>query len=119
MKKVRSDVSDDVTVDLAISPDGDISVLEDHGDDPVAEEIMSLINDLSTDEQVDLVAMIAWLGRSDYTAADWPEVRAEAARAHNQNTANYLLGMPLLGDDLKGGLSMLGRDREEYEIGRL
>ncbi len=93
------------------------SVLEDHDDDPVVEEITSLIDDLSVDEQVDLVA-IAWLGRGDYTAADWNAVRAEAARAHNRSTATYLLGMPLLGDYLEEGLVLIGRDCEEYEIER-
>ena len=49
-----------------------------------------------------------WLGRDDYGASDWPSVRAEAADAHNNRTANYLIGMPLLGDYLEEGLSMLG-----------
>ena len=51
--------------------------------------------------------------------SDWPTVREEAARAHNQRTANYLLGMPLVGDFLEEGLSMLGYSCEEFEIGRL
>ena len=148
MKHPRNEARDEAPVDLTVSPekvcflimkarefdakdettdpdpgsnpadDKDISVLEDHEDDPVVEEITSLVDSLSVDEQVDLVAM-AWLGRGDYTAADWAEVRAEAARAHNPNTATYLLGMPLLGDYLEGGLSLLGRSCEEYEIGRL
>jgi len=121
MKAREFDAKDEVTEpDPGSNPsdDMDVSVLEDHSDDPVVEEMISLINALSEDEQVDLVA-IAWLGRGDYTAADWREVRAEATRAHNRNTANYLLGMPLLGDYLEGGLSLLGRDCKEYEIGRL
>jgi len=100
------------------SDDMEAAVLEEHEDDPVVEEISSLINSLSEDEQVDLVAL-TWLGRNDYSAADWPTVRAEAARAHNERTAGYLLGIPLLGDFLEEGLSMLGRSCEEFEIGRL
>ena len=73
---------------------------------------------MSEDEQIDLVAL-AWLGRDDYSAADWPEVRQEAASAHNRRTAQYLLGMPLLGDFLEEGLSMLGYSCEEFEIERL
>jgi len=73
---------------------------------------------LSEDEQIDLVAL-AWLRRDDYSAADWPEVRQEAASAHNRRTAQYLLGMPLLGDFLEEGLSMLGYSCEEFEIERL
>jgi hypothetical protein len=100
------------------SDDKDVSVLEDHGDDPVVEEVTSLINSLSEDEQIDLVAL-AWLGRDDYAASDWPAVREEAARAHNERTAAYLLGMPLVGDFLEEGLSMLGYSCEEFEIERL
>jgi hypothetical protein len=100
------------------SDDMDVEVLEDHADDPVVEELTSLINSLSEDEQIDLVTL-AWLGRDDYSASDWATVREEAARAHNQRTAEYLLGMPLLGDFLEEGLSMLGYSCEEFEIGRL
>jgi hypothetical protein len=98
--------------------DGDASVLEDHEDDPVVEELVAAIDDLSEDEQVDLVA-IAWLGRGDYAVDDWDVLRAAAAEAHNRRTARYLLGMPLLGDYLEEGLAQLGRSCTEYEIGRL
>jgi hypothetical protein len=90
--------------------DSMISVLEDHPDDPVLEELTSVIGDLSEDEQVDLVAL-AWMGREDNTIEDWPTLRQEAARAHvshGRHTASYLLGMPLLGDYLEEGLSQLG-----------
>ena len=98
--------------------DGDAEILEDHVDDPVVEELTSLINSLSEDEQIDLVAL-AWLGRDDYSATDWPTVREEAARAHNERTAAYLLGTPLVGDFLEEGLSILGYSCEDFEIGRL
>jgi len=100
------------------SDDMDIAVLEDHEDDPVVEEFTSFIDSLSEDEQIDLVSL-TWLGRDDYTAKDWPAVREEAARAHNDRTAAYLLGMPLVGDFLEEGLSMLGYSCSEFEIGRL
>ena len=121
MKAREFDAKDEVTEpDPGSNPsdDMDIEVLEDHKDDPVVEEITSLINALSEDEQIDLVAL-TWLGRDDYSASDWPEVRAEAARAHNRRTAQYLLGIPLLGDFLEEGLSMLGYSCEEFEIDRL
>ena len=100
------------------SDDKEAAVLEDREDDPVVEELTSLINSLSEDEQIDLVAL-AWLGRDDYSASDWADVREEAARAHNERTASYLLGMPMLGDLLEEGLSMLGYSCEEFEIERL
>ena len=100
------------------SDDKDVEILEDYPDDPVVEEITSLVNSLSVDEQVDLVTLM-WLGRDDYTAADWDSVRAEAASAHNNRTAAYLLGTPNLGDLLEEGLSMLGYSCEDFEINRL
>lgn len=77
-----------------------------------------MINSLSEDEQIDLVAL-AWLGRDDHEAADWPTVREEAVRAHNRRTSSYLLGMPQLGDFLEEGFSMLGYSCEDFEIERL
>jgi len=121
IKAKEFDAKDEVTEpDPGSNPsdDMDVAVLEEHEDDPVVEEITSLINSLSEDEQIDLVAL-AWLGRDDYSASDWPTVREEAAGAHNQRTAEYLLGTPLVGDFLEEGLSMLGYSCEEFEIERL
>ena len=98
--------------------DMEISVLEEHADDPVVEELTALINALSEDEQIDLVALM-WLGRDDSMASDWSAVRQEATRAHNDRTAEYLLGTPLVGDFLEEGLSKLGYSCEEFEINRL
>ena len=97
--------------------DAMISVLEDHADDPVVAELAGFINALSEDEQIDLVAL-AWLGRGNGTIDDWDECGAEAARAHNNRTAAYLVGMPTLGDHLEDGLSEFGRSCEEFEMGR-
>jgi len=121
IKAREFDAKDEVTEpDPGSNPsdDKETAILEDHQDDPVVEEITTLINSLSEDEQIDLVAL-AWLGRDDYSASDWPTVREEAAAAHNQRTAEYLLGMPLVGDFLEEGLSLLGYSCEEFEIERL
>ena len=121
IKAREFDVKDAVTEpDPGSNPSDDqmAAVLEDHADDPVVEELSSFIGAMSEDEQIDLVAM-AWLGRGDYTADDWPSVREEAARAHNQRTAAYLLGMPMLGDFLEEGLSLLGYSCEPFEMNRL
>jgi hypothetical protein len=102
------------------SDDDMIAVLEDHGDDPVEEELTSFISDMSEDEQIDLVTL-AWLGRDDNTLDDWSTLREEATRAHSTrttHTANYLLGIPLLGDYLEEGLSMFGHACSNFEINR-
>ena len=87
--------------------DAMLSVLEDHPDDPVVQELIGFIRALTEDEQIDLVAL-TWLGRGDGTIDDWDELRGEAARAHNNRTASYLLGMPLLSNHLEDALSQFG-----------
>jgi hypothetical protein len=103
------------------SDDKMISVLETHGDDPVVEELTSVISSLSEDEQIDLVAL-TWLGRDDNTIEDWPAIREEAARAHRsraRHTSDYLIGTPLVSDYLEEGLSLFGHSCEAFEINRL
>jgi hypothetical protein len=90
-------------------------VLEESPDDPVEEEITSLIDELTVDEQIDLVAL-NWLGRDeDNTATDWPELRRQAAEAHNDRTSQYLIGDPMLPDNLEAGLAALGLSCADYE----
>jgi len=117
MKAREFDVKDPVTdPSPASNPSDDRSaaVLEDHEDDPVLEELTSLISELSVDGQVDLVALM-WVGRDDRSAVDWDSVREEAALAHNKHTADYLCGTPLLADHLAEGLSVLGLSCSDYE----
>lgn len=87
--------------------DGMAAVLEDHGDDPVFQELAAAIHAMSVDERVDLVTL-AWLGRGDGTIDDWSALRGEAARLHDNRTASYLLGLPLLSDYLAEALSQFG-----------
>jgi hypothetical protein len=100
------------------SDDAMVSVLEDRADDPVAQELRGFIGALTLDEQVDLVTL-TWLGRGDGTVEDWDQLRAEAVGAHNNRTASYLLGTPLLADFLEEGLSQLGLSCNEFEMGHL
>jgi len=96
------------------SDDAMASVLEDHADDPVVDELTSFISSLNEDQQCELVALV-WLGRGDYTADDFEEVLEEARSRHNDRTAEYLLGMPLLGDYLERGLDLLGFSCSDFE----
>jgi len=104
------DVKDVVTdPDDASNPTDDamLAVLEDHKDDPVVQELVAVINSMTVDDQVDLVAL-TWLGRGDGGIEDWSDLRAEAERAHNRRTAAYLLGIPLLADYLGEAISLFG-----------
>ena len=115
------DVKDVVTdPDDASNPTDDamLAVLEDHKDDPVVQELVALINSMSVDERVDLVAL-TWLGRGDGGIDDWAELRAEAARAHNRRTAAYLLGIPLLSDYAKRSINSASSARARNRKPRL
>jgi hypothetical protein len=96
------------------SDDGMAEILEDHPSDAAEEEMARFISNLSIDEQIDLVAL-AWLGRDDYAAEEWDDVRQQALDAHNNKTARYLIGMPLLAAYLEAGLTTLGYSVEELE----
>lgn len=96
------------------SDDKMVTVLEDRRNDPVFDEIHGFINALDEDRQIDLVAL-AWVGRGDFTIDEWASARDEAAAAHNNRTAEYLLGMPLLSEFLEDALSDAGRSCEDVE----
>jgi hypothetical protein len=85
--------------------DGQTDVLVDKEDDPVREELLGAITGLREDERARLVAL-AWLGRGTYGLDEWAEAVATARREHNARAAEYLLGLPLLGDYLEDGLAM-------------
>ena len=94
------------------------SVREAHSDDATLQELRAFIGALSEEERTDLVALM-WLGRDDGTLEDWIDLRGEAERQHNNRTAAYLLGEPLLADHLEEGLSQFGFSCAEFEIDRL
>lgn len=102
--------------DPAASPlddeDIDAAVLEDRPSDPVAAELISYISDLNHGAQIDLVS-IMWLGRGD-GPYEWSEAQQIATDEHNDKTAEYLVGTPLLSDYLEEGLAAIGRDCGGY-----
>lgn len=85
--------------------DGQTDVLNTKQDDPVREELLGAIRSLNEDERLRLVAL-AWLGRGTYSKEEWREAIATARSEHSRRTAEYLLGLPLLGDYLEDGLAM-------------
>jgi len=98
--------------------DGMVDVLEDLADDSTYQELLECIRGLDEDEQIDLVAL-AWIGRGTYDVSDWDEAVAEAQRAHNNRTAEYLTSLPKLGDYLEEGLSAVDeRETAEEEAGK-
>jgi len=110
--KVAPAAHDDVALP---GEDEDHDALEDHGDDPVAQELREVIDDLNVDEQVELVAM-TWVGRGDFALEEWDEALEAARERRVGSTSKFLLGMPLLGDLLEEGFVALGYSMEDYEI---
>jgi hypothetical protein len=91
------------------SDDGMTDVLEDLpvGQDATQLEIVEFIRALDEDEQVSLIAL-AWVGRGTYDLSEWHEALREAHSEHKTRVAEYLLGLPLLGDYLDEGLAAFG-----------
>jgi Protein of unknown function (DUF3775) len=98
--------------------DGMTDVLEDHGDNPVRQEIRAFVGALDIDEKADLIALMQ-LGREDGTMEEWEAMRAQGLREHGGRVAAYLLGQPMVSDYLEDGLDQLGISIAEFENGRL
>lgn len=79
---------------------------EEGTEDLTRAELRALIDDLNVDETAELMAL-AWIGRGDFTAEEWSDALAEA-RSRDTHPADYLLGLPLLGEYLEDGLEALG-----------
>jgi uncharacterized protein DUF3775 len=107
-KATESDMATD------LSDDDRSYGLEDLSKDTDRSELSGFIRGLNVDEQIELVALM-WLGRGDGDLDNWSDLRAEAARAHNNRTASYLIGTPMLADYLEEALSLFGKSFEDFE----
>ena len=87
--------------------DGDTDILEDTPDDLTRQELADAIRALNEEEQINLVAL-AWLGRGTFGLDEWNQAIETARSEHTARTAQYLLGLPLLGDYLEEGLAAFG-----------
>jgi hypothetical protein len=83
--------------------------------DAMVDSLKGLITELNEDEQAALIAL-AWIGRGDYDASEWDEVRRLARERNADGSApTYLAEMELLGDLLSEGLDAFGIAAEEEE----
>ncbi len=85
--------------------DGNTDVLVDKADDPTREELLGAIRELNDDEKAQLIAL-AWLGRETYSLDEWAEALSTARSEHSKRAAEYLIGLPLLGDYLEDGMAL-------------
>jgi hypothetical protein len=95
------------------SDDGMTDVLEDKPGDATYGELVAFIRALDIDEQINLTAL-AWLGRGTYDLSEWQQALDTARGEHNNRTAEYLLGLPLLGDYLEEGLATFNENCDEF-----
>lgn len=84
--------------------DGNADILESKPGDATHEELAGAIRELNEDERAQLIAL-AWLGRGTYDIEEWSEAVSTAKSEHGRRAAEYLLGLPLLGDYLEDGMA--------------
>jgi len=96
--------------------DGERVMLTDASDRPIRRELVEYLRDLDVDESAALVAL-AWIGRGDFEAKEWPVAVAQANERAQGPTWKYLIDMELLPDYLEEALSAFGRSCEDYEEG--
>ena len=89
------------------SDDREISALETQKDNPARQVLEQSINGLNDQQKANLVAL-AWVGRGDYDAVEWPDAMRTAKERDGSVTSYYLSGIPLLGNYLEAGADALG-----------
>jgi hypothetical protein len=72
-------------------------------------ELSAFIDALNDDEKAQLTA-VAWVGRGAFEPEDFDEAVATALAEATIPTADYLMGMPHLAENLEAGLDALGID---------
>lgn len=77
-------------------------------------ELSAFIENLNVDEKAHLTA-IAWIGRGSFDAEDYAEALTAARTGNTTPTADYLMGMPHLAENLEAGLDALGIDVDGEE----
>ena len=77
-------------------------------------ELHAFIDALNEDEKAHLVA-IAWIGRGAFEPEDYDEALETAFAEATTPTADYLMGMPHLSENLESGLEALDIDVSEAE----
>ena len=95
--------------------DANALALVENADDATEDELREVIAGLNEDERHDLIALV-YIGRGDLEPEEWVEaVRLAREREDRMSisAADWLLGIPNLGDLLDEGLAALGRSCAE------
>ncbi len=100
--------------DQRTTDENDGAILEERRNDTTGRELASFIGTLNDDEQANLVAL-TWIGRETFGADEWQTALTTARDEHVNQTAGYLMGIPLLADYLEAGLEAMGYRAADYE----
>ncbi len=91
--------------------DGNLDSLMASPDDTTEEELRDVIAGLNDDERADLIALV-YIGRGDMEPEEWGDavrLAKEREDAMSISAADWLIGIPNLGDLLDEGLAAMGR----------
>jgi hypothetical protein len=91
--------------------DGNLDALIASPDDTTEEEMRDVIAGLNEDERADLIALV-YIGRGDMEPEEWGaavRLAKEREDAMSISAADWLIGIPNLGDLLDEGLAAMGR----------
>lgn len=100
---------------LEISPEKVVHIIYQFREGNAGEgELQAFIDALNDDEKAHLTAL-AWVGRGAFEAEAYDEAVRTAYEEATVPTAQYLMGMPHLAENLEGGLEAMGIDVAEVE----
>ncbi len=91
--------------------DGNLDSLTANPDDATEQELRDVIAGLNDDERADLIALV-YIGRGDMEPEEWGaavRLAKERESSSSLGTADWLIGIPNLGDLLDEGLAAMGR----------
>ncbi|WP_112311103.1 DUF3775 domain-containing protein [Pseudogemmobacter bohemicus] len=95
---------------IEISPSKVVQVIFLSREGPAGEaQLYAFIDGLNDEEKAHLTA-IAWVGRGAFETEDYAEALRTAYTEATTPTADYLMGMPHLPENLESGLEALGVD---------
>ena len=91
--------------------DGNLDSLIASPDDTTEQELRDVIAGMNDDERADLIALV-YVGRGDLEPEEWAaavRLAKEREDAMSISAADWLIGIPNLGDLLDEGLAAMGR----------
>lgn len=106
-KSRQFQAKEDISFPEETADEDPMYVLADYSDDPVYQDAIAVINNLSDAQQATLVALM-YLGRGDYSLEEWPQAYKFAEDEMTDHTGQYLLSHPYLAEYVEQAMDLLG-----------